>query len=98
MVNTSSVGGLIAFPEASPYIASKHAVMGLTRSAALDYAKRGNRVNAVSPGFIDTEMNDRTLELLGITVDALVSRSPMARVGEAAEIAQFLQNGSRTGV
>jgi NAD(P)-dependent dehydrogenase (short-subunit alcohol dehydrogenase family) len=72
--------------------------MGLTRSAALDYAKRGNRVNAVSPGFIDTEMNDRTLELLGITVDALVSRSPMARVGEAAEIAQFLQNGSRTGV
>lgn len=45
-------------------------------------------MNAVSPGFIDTEMNDRTLEQLGTTIDALVSRSPMARVSEAAEIAQ----------
>lgn len=62
--------------------------MGLTRAAALDYAKQGIRVNAVSPGFIDTEANDRTLEQLGTTMDALVSPVPMGRVGQPAEVAQ----------
>ncbi len=88
IVNNSSIGGLIAFSEVSPYIASKHAVMGLTKSAALDYAKRGIRINAINPGFIATEMNERTIEQMGIAVDSLASTVPMGRIGQAAEIAQ----------
>jgi len=88
IVNNSSISGLIAFPQVSPDIASKHAVMGLTKSAALDYAKQGIRINAINPGFTATEMNDRILEQLGTTVDALASTVPMGRVGQAEEIAQ----------
>jgi NAD(P)-dependent dehydrogenase (short-subunit alcohol dehydrogenase family) len=88
IVNTSSIGGLIGFPGFSPYIASKHAVIGLTKSAALDYAKQGIRINAINPGFIATEMNDRTVEQMNTTVDDLASTVPMGRMGQAAEIAQ----------
>ncbi|MEH1846543.1 MAG: SDR family oxidoreductase [Nostoc sp.] len=84
IVNTSSIGGLIGFPGISPYHASKHAVMGLTRSAALDYAKQGIRINAVNPGMTDTEMLDR---LDSGSVNDL-SEVPMGRKGQAAEIAQ----------
>ncbi len=85
IVNNSSMGGLIAFPGLSPYIASKHAVMGLTRSAALDYAKQGIRINAVNPGLIATAMMDR---LGGDSTDDLTSTVPMGRMGQAAEVAQ----------
>ncbi|WP_309732431.1 SDR family oxidoreductase [Chamaesiphon sp. OTE_75_metabat_556] len=88
IVNTSSVGGLFGFPSFAPYVASKHAVMGLTRSAALDYAKQGIRINAVNPGPIETEMNDRILEKMGATVDIFDSIVPMGRMGQAEEIAQ----------
>jgi NAD(P)-dependent dehydrogenase (short-subunit alcohol dehydrogenase family) len=88
IVNTSSLGGLIAFPGASPYIASKHAVMGLTRAAALDYAKQGIRVNTVTPGSIATEMLNRSLSQMGFTADDLASTVPMGRIGQAEEIAQ----------
>ena len=85
IVNNSSMGGLIGFPGVSPYIASKHAVMGLTRSAALDYAKQGIRINAVNPGLIATAMLDR---LGGDSADRFASMVPMGRLGQAAEIAQ----------
>lgn len=85
IVNNSSMGGLIAFPGISPYIASKHAVMGLTRSAALDYAKQGIRINAVNPGLIATAMLDR---LGGDSADDFASVVPMGRLGQAEEIAQ----------
>ncbi len=88
IVNNSSMGGLIAFPGISPYNASKHAVMGLTRSAALDYAKKDIRINTVNPGIIATDMIERIADQMGSTADALASTVPMGRMGQAAEIAQ----------
>jgi NAD(P)-dependent dehydrogenase (short-subunit alcohol dehydrogenase family) len=90
IVNNSSMGGLIGFAGMSPYIASKHAVMGLTRSAALDYAKQGIRINAVNPGMIATEMIDRLVDQVGGTNDHLASMVPMGRMGQAEEIAQVV--------
>ena len=90
IVNNSSIGGLIGFPGVSPYIASKHAVMGLTRSAALDYAKQGIRINAVNPGFIATDMIDRLVDQVGGTANDLASTVPMGRMGQAEEIAQAI--------
>lgn len=85
IVNNSSMGGLIGFPGVSPYIASKHAVMGLTRSAALDYAKQGIRINAINPGLIATAMMDR---FSSSSADDFESTVPMGRMGQAEEIAQ----------
>ena len=86
IINNSSMGGMIAFPGVSPYIASKHAVMGLTRSAALDYAKQGIRINAVNPGFIATEMMDRFTTTSSI-LEQFASVIPMGRLGQSEEIA-----------
>jgi NAD(P)-dependent dehydrogenase (short-subunit alcohol dehydrogenase family) len=90
IVNTSSVGGLVASPGLSPYHASKHAVMGLTRSAALDYAKQGIRINAVNPGGTTTKMLDRVLQKVGITADDLAAMVPMGRIAQAKEVAQVV--------
>lgn len=86
IINNSSMGGLIAFPGISPYHASKHAVMGLTRSAALDYAKQGIRINAINPGLIATEMMDR-LSATGTSPEQFASIVPMGRMGKPEEIA-----------
>jgi NAD(P)-dependent dehydrogenase (short-subunit alcohol dehydrogenase family) len=88
IVNNSSTNGLVALPGISPYVASKHAVMGLTRSAALDYAKQGIRINAVNPGPIATDLMARSADQMGITFDDLGSMVPMNRVGQPKEIAQ----------
>ncbi|MCC5653493.1 SDR family oxidoreductase [Nostoc sp. XA013] len=88
IVNNSSTSGLVAFPETSLYVASKHAVMGLTRSAALDYAKQGIRINAINPGPIATDFMARAAEQWSIPSDELGSMVPMGRIGQAAEIAQ----------
>jgi NAD(P)-dependent dehydrogenase (short-subunit alcohol dehydrogenase family) len=88
IVNNSSTNGLVALPGISPYVASKHAVMGLTRSAALDYAKQGIRINAVNPGPIATDLMAGSADQMGITFDDLGSMVPMGRIGQAMEIAQ----------
>lgn len=88
IVNNSSTNGFVALPGISPYVASKHAVMGLTRTAALDYAKQGIRINAVNPGPIATDLMARGAERMGITFDDIGTMVPMGRMGQATEIAQ----------
>ncbi|GAA6619240.1 SDR family oxidoreductase [Scytonema sp. NUACC26] len=88
IVNNSSTQGLFAFPGNSLYNASKHAVMGLTRAAALDYAKQGIRINAVNPGSIATELLERAFKQLGIAADDVKSLLPMGRIGQVEEVAQ----------
>jgi len=88
IVNNASILGTVGFASASPYVAAKHGVLGLTRTAAIEYATRGIRVNAVCPGFIETPM----LERGGITTDPAVkkmieSSHPMGRLGTSEEIA-----------
>jgi NAD(P)-dependent dehydrogenase (short-subunit alcohol dehydrogenase family) len=71
IVNTASLGGLLAFPTAGPYVASKHAVLGLTKTAAIECGRNGIRVNAASPGAVRTEMlldvfgNQEVLDKMG---------------------------------
>ena len=87
IVNNSSIGGLVTFPGLAPYHASKFAVMGLTRSAALDYAASGIRINAVNPGIIKTDMIDRMTQQNEEAVKGLEQMAPMQRMGSADEIA-----------
>jgi NAD(P)-dependent dehydrogenase (short-subunit alcohol dehydrogenase family) len=89
IVNTSSVGGLIGFPGAAIYVASKHAVIGLSKTAALEYATKGIRVNAVAPGGIETPMFDRFTGGVGSEAHKQVSAMhPIGRTGEPGEIAE----------
>jgi len=85
IVNTSSVAGHVGLAQVSVYIASKHAVEGLTKSVALEFAKQNVRINAVAPGPIVTEMWDRFAGD-GLT-DQIISMVPTGRVGGADEIA-----------
>jgi len=85
IVNTSSVAGHVGLAQVSVYIASKHAVEGLTKSVALEFAKQNIRVNAIAPGVIATEMLDR---FAGAELrDQLTSIIPVARIGASEEIA-----------
>jgi NAD(P)-dependent dehydrogenase (short-subunit alcohol dehydrogenase family) len=89
IVNCSSLGGLIGGPRRGTYHAAKHGVLGLTKSAALEYATRGIRVNAVCPGMIQTPMSDKMIaEGQGEELDAMLKTYvPMGRLGRAEEIA-----------
>lgn len=89
IVNCSSVAGLIGFPNMAPYFASKHAVIGLTKVAALEYSAQGIRINAVNPAVIDTEMVDRLAAGFGMNKqDDLVPLHPIGRLGRVEEIAE----------
>ena len=87
IVNTSSAGGLKGFPGASAYVSSKHGVIGLTKSAALEYATSGIRVNAVCPGVVDTELTRRFTQRVPGATEQLLRVEPVRRFGTAAEIA-----------
>jgi len=87
IVNCSSLGGLVGLPERAAYHASKHGVVGLTRSAAVEYAPKGVRINAVCPGTIDTPM---VADMLAGQADAMaeiMKQQPIGRLGRAEEIA-----------
>lgn len=88
IVNLSSLAGIKGVAHASPYCASKHAVIGLTRSLALELAQRGIRVNALCPALVDTPMADRLAEKSGVTKDALAAMNPMRRSISAEEVAR----------
>ena len=87
IVNTASIAGLIGLKNATAYVAAKHGVVGLTKTAAMEYADAGIRVNAVCPGFIRTRMTAKTLEE---REDAIAGRAPMNRVGTPEEIAEMV--------
>lgn len=87
IVNTSSVAGHIGLPEASLYVATKHAVEGLTKAVALEFAMQGIRVNSVAPGTIATDMVDRMVGKAGDARNWLLSLHPVGRFGTSEEIA-----------
>jgi len=87
IVNTASVAGLVGFPGIPAYTASKHAVVGLTKAIALDYAKENIRCNAVCPGVIHTPMVDRFSGGTQEGLDAMAAMEPVGRLGEPSEIA-----------
>jgi NAD(P)-dependent dehydrogenase (short-subunit alcohol dehydrogenase family) len=86
IVNCASIAGVVGFPNIPAYVAAKHGVVGLTRAAALEYAERGIRVNAVCPGVIHTPMIDRFAHDAAAQA-GLAAGAPMARMGAPEEIA-----------
>jgi NAD(P)-dependent dehydrogenase (short-subunit alcohol dehydrogenase family) len=87
IVNNASILGLVGIANGSAYVASKHGVVGLTKTAALEYAQSGIRVNAVCPGFIHTPMVDATVGGDADIEAAIAARHAMGRMGEPDEIA-----------
>ena len=91
IVNMGSIVSAVGAANVSAYIASKHAVLGLTRAAALEYAKAGIRVNAVGPGFVETPMvTDRGLQARPGTEawQALADMHPIGRLGKPEEVGE----------
>jgi NAD(P)-dependent dehydrogenase (short-subunit alcohol dehydrogenase family) len=87
IVNCSSLGGLVGLPGRASYHATKHGVIGLTKSAAMDYAPRGIRINAVCPGVIDTPMNSDMAEKQPDAMKEIMRDQPIGRKGRADEVA-----------
>ena len=88
IVNTASAAGLVAVPGMSAYVAAKHGVVGLTKTAALEYAKAGIRVNAVCPGGVDTPMVQRVFRNNPQFAEAAASAEPVGRLAQPAEIGE----------
>lgn len=87
IVNTASIAGLVAIQTSSAYVASKHGVIGLTKTAAVEYAGDKIRVNAVCPGFIETDMTRDTMARRG---EQILAGVPFRRMGTAQEIAEMV--------
>src|SRR5579871_381989 len=85
IVNTSSIARVVGLPTATHYVAAKHGVVGLTKTAAMEYARDKIRVNCVNPGYIKTPMTDETMKT---RYDELMTKVPMNRLGVPEEIAE----------
>jgi NAD(P)-dependent dehydrogenase (short-subunit alcohol dehydrogenase family) len=85
IVNTSSIAGLVGLATSSHYVAAKHGVVGLTKTAAIEYAQDGIRVNCVNPGYIKTPMTD---DMMKSRYEEIMAKVPMHRLGSAEEIAE----------
>ena len=87
IVNTASIAGLVGLPSSSAYVAAKHGVIGLTKTAAIEYAEANIRVNAVCPGYIRTRMTEPSMQLRG---EAILAHTPLKRMGNPEEIAEMV--------
>src|SRR6185503_15630323 len=87
IVNTGSIAGLVGLPTSSAYVAAKHGVLGLTKTAALEYAENNIRVNAVCPGYIETKMTEDTMRRRG---EQLMQMVPFRRMGKPEEIGEMV--------
>jgi NAD(P)-dependent dehydrogenase (short-subunit alcohol dehydrogenase family) len=87
IVNCASIAGLVGFPGLPAYVASKHALVGLTKTTALEYVRQGIRVNAVCPGVIRTPMIDRFTGKQKEAEKAFEEQEPIGRMGEPEEVA-----------
>lgn len=90
IVNVSSIAGLIGFPGIPAYVSSKHGINGLTKTAALEYADKGIRVNAVCPGAIQTPMVDRFVGEETEERRNLIAQHPIGRIGRPEEVAEAI--------
>ena len=88
IVNTASVAGLQGIPAGSAYVAAKHGVVGLTKTAALEYAKSGIRVNAVCPGAVETPMLKRAFEKVPEMAEGINAAEPVGRMAQPSEIGE----------
>src|SRR5690606_39982763 len=86
----ASIAGLIGFPGLPAYVVSKHGIIGLTKTAALEYAKRGIRINAVCPGVIKTAMVDRITGEDKTVEKEYEDMEPEGRMGQAEEVAEAI--------
>ena len=87
IVNCSSLGGLVGLPQRAAYHGTKHAVLGMTKSAGVEYAPRGIRINAVCPGTIDTPMVAEMLEGQADAMAEIMKQQAIGRLGQAEEVA-----------
>lgn len=90
IVNISSIAGLIGFPHIAAYCASKHGMNGLTKAAAVEYAKQGIRINAICPGAIQTPMIERFTHHERQQAEDLAARHPIGRFGTPEEVAEAI--------
>jgi NAD(P)-dependent dehydrogenase (short-subunit alcohol dehydrogenase family) len=94
IVNTASIMGLVGIPTGAAYVASKHGVVGLTKTAALEYAQAGLRINAVCPGFIRTPLVERFFELTSREnpriSEQVTALHPIGRLGTPDEVAEVV--------
>jgi len=87
IVNTASIAGLTGLPTSSAYVAAKHGVVGLTKTAAIEYGQKNIRINSVCPGYIETDMTKEAMARRG---EQIMANTPFRRMGKPQEIAEMV--------